>query len=361
MTSRERFFAAMENRGYDRMPVKHYAVAEVDDMLKKHFGFQTDEELMTYLGDDFRNVKPVYCGPELECFPDGDLAEGLWGEKYTKINHGNGIYLEATYLPFAEVEDPEELKGYRWPTADWYSYDTIEAQCLALPDKVRTLGTTSDPDFINGISRCRGVEQVLIDLATEDPVLAEIMKKRFEFVYSRNERSLQAAKGMIDVVCFGEDLGDQRNLILNPKVFDNMFAGYFEKLFAQAHRYGARTMMHSCGSVYKLIPRLIDLGLDILDVVQVDAMDMDIRKLHNEYKGRIVFCGSMSVQSTLPFGSTEDVRREVRLRQKLFDSGGMIIGPTHRIQAGTPIENILAMYDEIGSLSRQNEIHQGGK
>ena len=117
-----------------------------------------------------------------------------------------------------------------------------------------------------------------------------------------------------------------------------------------AHKYGAKAMMHCCGSVRGLIPRLIDMGLDILDVVQVDAAGMDISELHREYYGKIAFNGSMSVQSTLPFGTLEDVRREVALRQELFRDGGMVIGPTHAIQPLTPVENVIEMYRAIGSL-----------
>jgi len=113
----------------------------------------------------------------------------------------------------------------------------------------------------------------------------------------------------------------------------------------------ARTMMHCCGSVRRLIPRFIEMGLDVLDVVQVSTTGMDIRELHDAYGDRLNFAGSISVQFTLPFGTVEDVRREVELRLELFKDGGMILGPTHQIQAGTPLENILEMYRVAGSLA----------
>jgi uroporphyrinogen decarboxylase len=116
------------------------------------------------------------------------------------------------------------------------------------------------------------------------------------------------------------------------------------------HKHDALAMMHSCGSVRDLIPRFVELGLDILEVVQVDAAKMDIRELHEDFYGKLAFCGSISVQTTLPFGTREDVVREVELRKELFKDGGMTIAPTHAIQVGTPLENILAMYETIGSL-----------
>jgi uroporphyrinogen decarboxylase len=109
-------------------------------------------------------------------------------------------------------------------------------------------------------------------------------------------------------------------------------------------------MMHSCGSVRAFIPRLIELGLDILDVVQPTAAGMDIRELATEFGDRLCFAGSMCVQTTLPFGTTDDICHEVKLRQELFQDGGLILGPTHHIQVDTPLENVLAMYRCAGSL-----------
>jgi uroporphyrinogen decarboxylase len=119
------------------------------------------------------------------------------------------------------------------------------------------------------------------------------------------------------------------------------------------HKYGAKVMMHSCGSVYQLIGTLIELGLDILDVVQVDCKNMDILALQKQFGGRLCFSGSISVQSTLPFGTPKDVEREVALRKELFPKGGLIFAPTHNIQVGTPMENIVAMYQAIGSFQLQ--------
>jgi uroporphyrinogen decarboxylase len=155
---------------------------------------------------------------------------------------------------------------------------------------------------------------------------------------------------LVDVVCFGEDLGNQGGIMISPKRYDSLFAPFMKELFALAHKHNAKAMMHSCGSCRDLLPRLIDLGLDILEVVQVDAAKMNIVDLHREFYRKVCFCGSMSVQSTLPFGSREDVIREVELRKQLFQEGGLVIAATHAIQVGTPLENILAMYEAIGSL-----------
>jgi uroporphyrinogen decarboxylase len=105
-----------------------------------------------------------------------------------------------------------------------------------------------------------------------------------------------------------------------------------------------------CGCVRAFLPRLIELGLDVYDVVQPTVPEMDIAVLKNDFGEGITFCGSVCVQSTLAFGSMTDVVKEVERRKKLFPKGGLFLGPSHAIQVGTSIENIIALYQTAGSL-----------
>lgn len=349
MNSRERFYSALGYNGFDRAPTTYYGTPEIDRDLKEYFNVTDNEQLLLKLGDDFRRVEPLYAGPALKTFEDGSW-EGLWGERYNMVSFGHGSYPEAVYLPFKDVTEVGELQAHRFPSPDWYDYSNVKAGCEKYRNYVICTGDAGVPDFMNGIGRCRGVEQVLMDIGMEDPVYLALMEQRFEFFYEKYRRVLEAGEGLIDVLCLGEDYGNQNGLMISPSKFDQMFAPYMKKMIDLAHRYGAKAMMHCCGSCRDLIPRFIEVGLDILEVIQVDAAKMDITRLHEEFYGKIAFCGSISVQSTLPFGTEEDVVREVELRKKLFGQGGMIIAPTHAIQAGTPIGNIIAMYRQIGSL-----------
>ena len=105
-----------------------------------------------------------------------------------------------------------------------------------------------------------------------------------------------------------------------------------------------------CGCVRAFLPRLIELGLDVYDVVQPTTPEMDIAVLKNDFGDELAFCGSVCVQSTLAFGSVDDVVKEVERRKRLFLDGGLFLGPSHAIQVGTPIENIIALYRTAGSL-----------
>jgi uroporphyrinogen decarboxylase len=352
MNSRERVLSAFNRAGYDRIPVKHEGTPEVNQMIMDYYGLTNMEQLLRVVGDDFRYVEPVYTGPELRKFDDGSV-EGSWGERYRYVEFEYGKYLEACYLPFAGIHSVEDLDRSHFPTADWFDYSTIWQQCekLAAEGYAICFGTAGDMDFINSIARAKGTEEVLIDLITDDPAYLEIMDARFRFYYDMHERVLQAADGLIDFTHIGEDLGTQTSQIISFDLFDRHFAPKFRQYFEMAHRYGARTMMHMCGCSRAFLPRLIEMGLDVYDVVQPTTPEMDIAVLQKDFGEKISFCGSVCVQTTLAFGSVEDVVREVERRKELFPQGGLFLGPTHAIQVGSPIENILALYRTAGSLN----------
>jgi uroporphyrinogen decarboxylase len=351
MNSRERAIGAFNRTGFDRIPVKHEGTPEINQMIMDHYGLSNMEQLLRVVGDDFRYVDPVYTGPELRKFTDGSV-EGYWGERYKYIEFEGGKYLEASHLPFADIQSVEELDRSHFPSSEWFDYSTVKQQCLKLSEEGYAIcfGTAGDMDFINSIARARGTEQVLVDLITDNPVYLELMDARFRFYFEMHERVLQAAEGMIDFTHIGEDLGTQTAQVIGFDIFDKHFAPKFGNYFDMVHSYGARTIMHMCGCVRAFLPRLIELGLDVYDVVQPTTPDMDIAVLQKDFGDRLTFCGSVCVQSTIAFGSTADVVKDVERRKRLFSEGGLFLGPSHAIQVGSPLENIIALYKTAGSL-----------
>jgi len=350
MNSRERVLSAFDRRGYDRIPVKHEGTPEVNRALMDHFGLANMEQLLRVVGDDFRYVEPIYRGPELRTFPDGSV-EGYFGERYKYARFEAGKYLEACYLPFAGVDSPRELDRSHFPRADWFDYSTIPEQCRRLhPEFAVCCGTAGDIDLINGIARARGTEQVLMDLIDDHPVYLEIMQARFDFYYEMHRRILEVAGGLVDFTHVGEDLGSQRGPMIGMDIFERHFAPRYGKYFEMVHGYGAKTMMHMCGCCVDFLPRLIELGLDVYDVVQPTTAEMDIGVLKQRFGDRLTFCGTVCVQSTLAWGSVAEVEGEVARRLELFGDGGLFLGPTHAVQVGSPLENVLAMYRQAGSL-----------
>jgi len=350
MNSRERVLSAYKRTGYDRIPIKHEGTPEVNHLIMEHFGLTNMNQLLKVVGDDFRYVEAIYIGPELKTFEDGSF-EGYWGERYKYMEFGTGKYMESCYQPFAGIDTLDKLDRSHFPSADWFDYSTIREQCEAINGEYAVcFGGAGDMDFINSISRAKGMEEVMIDMMTDNEAFIEIMNQRFKFYYDMHERVLQAARGLIDFTHIGEDLGNQRGPMISMELFETYFAPKFKEYFDMVHRYGAKAMMHMCGTVNEFLPRLIELGLDIQDVVQPTTPDMDIAVLQRNFGDKLIFQGSMDVQKEIAFGTPNEVRKEVRRRLDLFPTGGLFLGPSHAIQAGSPLENILAMYREAGSL-----------
>jgi len=183
----------------------------------------------------------------------------------------------------------------------------------------------------------------------------EIVKEIFEYqsdVALRNlARIYDANRDTIDAlyIC-GTDFGTQNTLFCSPGTFDDVYAPYYSKINGWIHEHTPwKTFKHSCGAIEPIIDRLIDCGFDILNPVQCSAAGMDPKILKKKYGKRIVFWGGgVNTQATLPFGSPEEVRKEVLERCEIFSvGGGFVFNTIHNVQARTPVKNFIAMVDAV--------------
>lgn len=349
MTPKERVLTALKHQKPDRTPCNYMGTPEIDRLLLDHFQTDNMDTVLEKLGVDIRNVEVLhhYVGPELDCWDDGTF-ETYWGQFRKPVRNEAGTYMEAVRLPYADFKTVQDVEAFRWPRVDWFDYSHLSDECDRYADYAILYGTPGNLDLINGTAFGRGVEQVIFDIATEDPVGLACMEKRFELCYARTEKSLQAAQGKIDIVWIGDDYGTQGGLLMSPKVWRKLFFPKLKLMCDLVHRYGAKTMLHSCGSTRPLWPDLIGAGVDIYDTVQPEAKDMDPASLKTEFGDRLCLHGTISIQKTLPFGTTEDIAAEVRQRiETVGYNGGFILAPAHNIQPDTPLENILTMYETV--------------
>jgi uroporphyrinogen decarboxylase len=343
MTSKERVRAAVNHQQPDRVPIQVYLTPEIAKRLMDHFN---KEDLLTVLGVDFRHVAPRYVGPE-RSIPSACSHVDEWGTGYKMIRFETGEYPEATYLPFAEMTTLEQVEAHPWPTLDDYDFSGIERQCDQLREFAVCCGGAGTPDIVNGVSRGRGMERVIIDIATEDPVGVAIIDKRCDVLHERCHRTLEAANGKIDILCLGEDCGNQAGPMFPPEIFNAFFRPRLKRFYDLAHEFGAKAMMHSCGNTRKLMPTFIGMGLDILDAMQPEPPGMVPEEIKAQFGDRLTFCGLISTQKTLPFGTESECRAEARHRIEVVGKGGgYIFSPAHCIQPDTPLANVLAIYEE---------------
>ncbi len=271
----------------------------------------------------------------------------MWGAGYVRTRYQGGVYSEATELPFAAMDSLDQVEAYPWPSVDDYDFSDLRERAEALGDYAVIFGGAGMPDIVNGVSRGRGMERVLIDIMTRDPVGVAIIDRRVEHYLEYCRRGLEAAGGAIDILHIGEDCGDQRGRLFPPEVFDNFFVPRIRPFIDLAHEHGCLAMLHSCGDTHEIMPTFVEMGLDILDAMQPEPEGVDPAAIKREFGADLTFCGLVSTQRTLPHGTAEDVRREVRERIKVVgEGGGYILAPAHCIQPDTPLANVLALYDE---------------
>jgi uroporphyrinogen decarboxylase len=347
MTSKERVLTACRHEQPDRAPIQTYLTPEIHAKLVEHFG---DRDVFEALGVDFRGVGSAYHGqvcPGPGVPGKADFYDE-WGVGYSFKQYEGGSYPEASELALARIETRADIEAYPWPSPDDHDYTGLEAACDQLSDFAVCLGGAGIPDILNGVSRGRGMERVMVDIATGDAVGLEVIDRRVDYYYEICRRSLQAANGKVDILCLGEDCGNQNGRMFSPQCFDRFFLPRLKRFFDLAHEHGALAMMHSCGDTHDIMPTFIDMGLDILDAMQPEPAGMDPATIKRLYSDRLTFCGLISTQQTLPHGTVDDVRAEVRHRLEVVGKGGgYILSPAHCIQPDTPLENVLALY-EVG-------------
>jgi uroporphyrinogen decarboxylase len=343
MNSRERVMQAIAHRPADRAPANYHAHTEVTERLIAHLGLSSSEELLQLLGIDFRRVSLNYYQPET-----GPDAEGyrrtMWGLRtHPDLPAGDPLKVIA---PFTEESTVEEVRQHPWPSAEALDYSGLREQCARWHGEYVTYGAPWSP-FFHEVGWLIGQENLFVWMHTRPELVEAIIEGFVNYEVEVTRRFLEACDGLLDIAYFGNDFGTQRCLFISPAQWERFFRRPLKRFFDTAHDYGARVMKHSCGSVRSILPSLIADGVDILDPVQVRAEGMGLAELVRDFGDRLTFHGGVDTQGTLPFGTPEQVRDEVRSYLDLTrERGGYILTGSQDFIADIPDENILAMYDE---------------
>ncbi len=352
MSGRERAMAAIAHEEPDRVPIDLWIAPEVKQHLTEYFVHDYDT-LLDLLGVDFRVVQgPKYVGPDLKAHPDGTVSD-VWGVRRQSVTYGQGerkgTYLEVTYSPLAHMTTVPEIEEYSgWPSSDWWDYSHIADECRRHAGKcVVYAGDRLDRTAqLKTAMYLRGVEQIMVDLALNPAIVECIIEHITTYFVEYNRRVFQAAAEVINVFMMGDDFGMQTGLLMSPEMWEHFLEPGFRQYIELAHKYGVKVMHHTCGAVERLIPKLIDAGLDILQSLQPRAAGMDLASLKKKYGPCLCFHGSVDIQQTMPYGNPEDVRREVRERMSVGKpGGGFIICTAHNIQPDVPMENVVALLE----------------
>lgn len=368
-TSRQRVLTALSHQQPDRTPVDLLAVPEIWNKLLGHFGVTSREAVLKIMQVDCRRIsydsyavppERINAGGVIDWTDhpartttervyrlrkDGRLLD-IWGARRRLADHPYGTYEELTEFPLAKAETLTDLAAYDWPTPEWFDFSTLPSELHDLDADGEVHIRYRIGSLFETAWSLRGFEQTLIDLAQAPEIPGYIMDRILEVHLANLESAVKAANGRLDMVYYYDDLASMENLLMSPASYRRVIKPRQEKLLSAAKAHGLPVMYHCDGSIFKLIPDLLEMGVTLLNPIQVNAKDMSAANLKQAFGDRLNFHGGVDIVNLLPKGSVEEVRAGIRsLVQTLGQGGGYILAPSHHLQADTPLENVLAMYE----------------
>jgi len=347
MRSKERVLTAFANQRPDCIPINYRANPGIDGRLKKHFGLkpEDDEGLLEALGVDFRGVGAAYTGPRLhEDIPERSVKVDNWGIHRRYVEHETGGYWDYCDFPLQQAT-VEQVAEWPMPNADDFDVSGVSDTCKR-NERYAINGSGGYGDIINGNGMLRGMEQTLVDLITDDPAGLLLADRRMEIQIEVTQRILEAAKGKVDFIWLGEDLGTQIAPLISMDIFRKHIRPRYQKYCDLGRAYDVFVMMHTCGSSSWAYEDFIEMGIHVVDTLQPEAKDMSPEYLKKTFGGRLAFHGCISTAGPVATGTVgQTVAYCKNTLDIMMPGGGYCFAPTHQLQDNSPTENVVAMYE----------------
>ena len=294
---------------------QHFGTTEIDPFIGNHLlELGSDIGFFTELGNDrFRDVFGV-----------------IWDRTIDKdIGNVEGQVLTEPTLAAYQFPDPldgrffEDIHGRIENNGDRYRLFCLG---FSLFERAWTL---------------RGLESLYMDFIENPSFVHELLGKIADYNVAQVKEAL---KYDIDAVYFGDDWGQQQGLLMGYDLWKEFIFPQIKRTYQVVRDAGKTVFIHSCGDVDELFDDLISIGLGVFNPFQPEVMD--VAGIMEQYRGRLAFWGGVSTQRTMPYGTPENVRAEVRKMRELGRDGGYILSPSHALEGDVPLENLLALIEE---------------
>jgi uroporphyrinogen decarboxylase len=376
MNSRERVKLALEHKEPDRVPLDLGATYVTGIHVRAYHRWRealglpkvatrifemlqqlavVDDDMVEILGVDVRPVTPggsLTFHLEIQDMGDYTCFYDEWGIGW-RMPKDRGLYYDMFDHPLAGDITEEAIARLRGPDPldPGRFVGMREAARRVAEEEQRAVVVTQMTAGVTEIAAwTRGYADFYADLAINHALVGKLMDKVNQVKAAYWGRALEEVGEYVDVMMLGDDFAGQDRLLMSPRTWRKLVKPRLKDLFDFLHaRSRAKLFLHSCGAVREVIPDLIEIGLDILNPVQVSAAGMDSAELKREFGKDLVFWGGgVDTQRVLPYGTPEDVRAEVRRRlEDLCPGGGFVFNPVHNIQSDVPTENLQAMWETL--------------
>ncbi len=371
LTSRERVLRTLNHQEPDRVPFNLTLTVDIYNRLRAHLGLPPEPDKAVGYWTNVTSSIDLLEAMQVDIYQLGlnppanwsrpDKGDGLlydeWGIGRKRVERPDGsYYYEMVHHPLAGAT-LEDVQNYPWP--DPYDQGRVEG----LRQKAERIRRETDKaimgKFANSIWEqswwLYGMQDWLTDIALKPEVPLAIMDKVTELAIHFTKVGLEAVGDLVDILRLsGEDLGTQLAPLISPRMFEHLVRPRFERYWRFAKNLhvqknpAGKLMLHSCGNVRPFISTWIAMGLDILDPIQPRARGMEPEELKADFGAQLVFHGGIDIQHTLPFGTPDEVIREVRRYiETLAPGGGYIVAPAHNVQGDVPPANLVAIRDAI--------------
>jgi len=360
MNSRERVLKTIAHKQPDRPPIFATLTPQIAKKLSEYLKLPYEApldsllstrishmNLLTKLGNDCVGI--AACSPD--DMPTRLESDGTIINEWGMVFKESGLYNEFYSFPLAHADTAEDISSYPFP--DPFAPGRFR-------EAEKTVHTFKESHAIVADLECAifetawyltGLEKLLMDLLLQPPYLNPLLDK---IAGINTEIGKQLISLGADIIWCGDDFGSQQGMMMSPEIWREHFKPRMKKMFDQFRAVNPQIKIawHTCGSILPIIPDLIEIGLDILNPLQPLASGMDPTFLKDTYGDKLVFFGGIDVQNLLPNGTPDRVREEVKRVATIYGkNGGYLAAPAHNIQADTPIENIMTMYDTLMNLT----------
>jgi len=356
MKHRDRVTAALDHKLTDRPPFQATFCPEFADRLRKEFHLparQTEPHHRQWYGYDLeiltgQDILQAGVGWFTNYYLKNVPYTDDWGVKWRvdeyKTPMGTGIYTNIEKNPLKD--NGIEVRNYKAPdpnNPDLYYH--VEKLIREFRNEYYIIGRVHCTIFESAWA-LRGMDTLMLDFYLNPEIAEQILDITYKY-------HLEVSKNMagrgVDMIWLGDDVGGQSGLMIDPDLWRRLFKPKMAKIICEvkAIKPDIKIAYHSDGCVYDIITDIIDIGIDVLNPIQIESMNPDF--LQKKYGDKICFFGGVGVQSTLPRGTEEDIKNEVSLLKKtLGKNGNWICAPTHHVQLDTPMKNFFTLLKEIG-------------